>query len=230
MGDIMSEQTIKIVKNGPYLVSGKIPLNEKIITLVGENREYAEGKNFEIAESYALCRCGKTSTPPFCDGTHAKVGFDGTEIADRAPFDERVEYFEGPTLRLADDNRCAFARFCHRAGAEVWTLTEAADCDAVRDEAIKAANDCPAGRLVQHDKLDGNKELEFELEPSIWILQDPERNCSAPLFVRGNIPLVSADGTEYELRNRYALCRCGESNNKPFCDATHVNTAYQDGL
>ena len=38
------------------------------------------------------------------------------------------------------------------------------------------------------------------------------------------------DGTEYELRNRYALCRCGASRNKPFCDAMHVTVGYEDGL
>ena len=41
---------------------------------------------------------------------------------------------------------------------------------------------------------------------------------------------VGADGRNYETRNRYALCRCGASRNKPFCDAAHVNTGYQDGL
>ena len=40
----------------------------------------------------------------------------------------------------------------------------------------------------------------------------------------------SWDGVEYELRNRYALCRCGASRNKPFCDAMHVTVGFEDGL
>ena len=38
----------------------------------------------------------------------------------------------------------------------------------------------------------------------------------------GRIPIQSADGTEYEVRNRATLCRCGRSHNKPFCDGTHL--------
>ena len=38
------------------------------------------------------------------------------------------------------------------------------------------------------------------------------------------------DGSTYELRNRYALCRCGASRNKPFCDAMHVSIGFSDGL
>ncbi|WP_083915635.1 CDGSH iron-sulfur domain-containing protein [Thiofilum flexile] len=33
-----------------------------------------------------------------------------------------------------------------------------------------------------------------------------------------------------DLSNRQALCRCGQSNNKPFCDGTHVAVKYQDGI
>ena len=39
---------------------------------------------------------------------------------------------------------------------------------------------------------------------------------------------VSADGFEYEVRNRVTLCRCGQSQNKPFCDGTHAQTKFKD--
>jgi len=39
--------------------------------------------------------------------------------------------------------------------------------------------------------------------------------------LRGAIPVRSADGEHYEVRNRQTLCRCGGSSNKPFCDGTH---------
>jgi CDGSH-type Zn-finger protein len=220
---------ITILKDGPLLVSGSVPLDELRMVSAGANREYQKTRDFPASESYALCRCGKSATPPFCDGHHAKEGFDGTEVASTRPFEERVEHFDGPTLDLLDDSRCAFARFCHRADSEVWTLTENSDDIRLREEAIKAAVDCPAGRLVQRDKLSGGAVIEPELEPRISILQDPERQVSAPLYVQGNIPLVSAKGFTYELQNRYTLCRCGASRNKPFCDAMHVSVGFADG-
>jgi CDGSH-type Zn-finger protein len=224
------EKKITILKDGPYLVEGGVPLDEKVMVSQGHHREYQQGRTFKTEESYALCRCGHSKNPPFCDGSHVEAGFDGTEVAGTEPFDERVEVFPGPLLDLFDDNRCAFARFCHREDGDVWTLTEEADEPRLRKEAIKASTECPAGRLVHHDKQDGYREIEPELEPSISILQDPERKVSAPLYVKGGIPIVSAKGFTYERRNRYALCRCGASRNKPFCDASHVNAGYVDGL
>lgn len=227
----MSNAKIKIVKNGPYLVSGGVKLSHSIMQSVGHHREYLPGKEMQQSDSYALCRCGQSKNMPFCDGSHAHAEFDGSEVADTAPFNERVEVFLGPTLDLFDDNRCAYARFCHREDGDVWNLTEQSDDPHLRNEAITAAVECPAGRLVQHDKQNGHKAIEPTYsEPEIVILEDPEKNCSGPLFVKGEIPLESAEGFEYEKRNRYALCRCGSSANKPFCDARHVNIGFDDGL
>ena len=70
--------------------------------------------------------------------------------------------------------------------------------------------------------------IEPELGPSIDITQDPENDVSGGLYVKGGIPLISADGTEYEQRNRIVLCRCGKSKIKPFCDGTHVEANFKD--
>jgi CDGSH-type Zn-finger protein len=48
--------------------------------------------------------------------------------------------------------------------------------------------------------------------------------------VRGGIPVVGADGVTYEVRNRQALCRCGASSNKPFCDGSHASIGFKDRL
>lgn len=216
---------IKIMENGPYIVSGGIPLNEEIITLVGHHREYHAGRDLPQAPTYALCRCGHTKTPPFCDGSHGAAHFDGTETASRLPFEERAGIMYGPGVDLLDDNRCAFARFCHREDGDVWELTEQSGDERLKKEAIKASSDCPAGRLVHYDK-EGNP-IEPDLGPQITVLQDPEEGVAAGLYVKGGIPLEGSDGTEYEQRNRYALCRCGASRNKPFCDATHVSIDFE---
>jgi CDGSH-type Zn-finger protein len=225
-----TDAKIKIVKDGPYLVSGNVKLTQKIMVSNGHHREYHDGVELPQDENYALCRCGKSENMPFCDGHHAEVHFDGTEVAGTEPFDERVDLFKGPSLDLYDDGRCAYARFCHREDGDVWTLTEESESDKLREEAIQASTDCPTGRLVHHDKRADYAAIEPELEPEIQLLEDPDQQCSGPLYVRGGIPLESSRDFEYELRNRYALCRCGGSQNKPFCDAMHVNLGYKDKL
>lgn len=223
------QKSISITPNGPYVVKGGVPLTEDAIVPSedGHHLEYHHVKDYETQDEYHLCRCGASSHKPFCDGSHRRIDFDGTETADRAPYAERAQIYEGPTLDLADDNRCAYARLCHRKDGDVWTLTEEAEGGTLKNEAIAASWHCPTGRLTHRDNTDG-KIYEQEFEPSIVILEDVGEGVSGPLFVRGNIPLYGADGFEYELRNRYALCRCGASTNKPFCDAAHVNEGFND--
>jgi CDGSH-type Zn-finger protein len=44
---------------------------------------------------------------------------------------------------------------------------------------------------------------------------------NGPLFVSGDVELVDGEGNKFETKNQFALCRCGLSNNKPFCDGSH---------
>ncbi len=66
--------TIKAQNNGPYLVSGPIRLTD------------ADGSVYEVGDRkvVALCRCGGSTTKPFCDGTHSKTGFEAAERAVRS--------------------------------------------------------------------------------------------------------------------------------------------------
>ena len=217
---------IKILKDGPYMVTGGIRLTEKIIVPKGNGYVYQEGRKLPQSEKYFLCRCGYSKNAPFCDGIHAKIGFDGQETASRTSYAERASVLHGPNLDLMDDGRCAFARFCHREGGDVWELTRRSDDPHCREEAILAACDCPTGRLTAVTKE--GEMIEPDLEPEIEILQDPERGVSGALFVKGGIIVEAADGYEYEVRNRMALCRCGKSREKPFCDASHVPAEFAD--
>lgn len=226
MSDENKKGKIKIVKNGPYIVTGGIDLSEKIITPKGRGYVYKDGEHFEHKETYSLCRCGKTKTSPYCDGTHTEVGFVGTEQASREPYHNRVEILEGPDLDLLDDDRCAYARFCHRQEGNAWELTQWSDDPGLKSEAIIAAYQCPTGRLVAREK-DGY-EIDPEYPESIEILQDPQERVSCGIFVKGGIPIESSDGFVYERRNRVVLCRCGESTIKPFCDASHITCKYRD--
>lgn len=221
------ECRIKLKKNGPIVVTGNIPLREKTLHFDGRNMLYVDGQVFEHPETYVLCGCGKSQTPPFCDGHHEKAGFKRKETAPRDKFMDRATKIAGPDLDLYDDKPlCALARFCHMEEGSVWSLTKQSDDPEKRELAIKGATDCPAGRLVVFDK--SGEEIEPELEPSIEVLQDPERGASGPLFIKGGIPIEGSDGYVYEIRNRVTLCRCGESKNQPFCDRKHILTQWTD--
>lgn len=219
---------IKITKDGPYIVTGGVPLSEQSILSDehGAAVEYRETKRYPLKQVYSLCRCGKSRNMPYCDGTHAKVGFDGEETADKSPFAEQAEVYEGPGLIMEDvENLCVSARFCH-LGGNTWDLIEESDDPEARALAIRGACDCPAGRLVVRDAQTGET-IENQYEPSIVLLRDEMAGLSGPVWVRGGIPVESADGTQYEARNRVTLCRCGRSENMPFCDASHFSAGIE---
>lgn len=231
----VADGEVKIVvrKDGPYVVSGNIPLTMQIISPNNEGLswDWKEGKKLEPkqASEYSLCRCGQSKNKPFCDGTHAKVRFEGKETATRKPYIRQAETFDGPTLVLSDaEDLCAFARFCD-PGGKIWSLIERTNDAKVRELVIREASHCPAGRLVMHDKKTG-KEIEDQLPPSIGVVEDPELGCSGPLWIRGGIRIESHDGKSYEIRNRVTLCRCGASSNMPFCNGSHASIKFNDGL
>ncbi|GAC1571197.1 MAG: hypothetical protein NVS3B7_00980 [Candidatus Elarobacter sp.] len=69
--------TIKVRTNGPYLITGD--LSDLALTDAQNNRYDLAGQH-----SVALCRCGGSTSKPFCDGTHSKIGFQGAESAVRS--------------------------------------------------------------------------------------------------------------------------------------------------
>jgi CDGSH-type Zn-finger protein len=70
----MSKVTIVVRENGPYKISGPITVVD------------AEGVPFELPPGSAvvLCRCGHSSSKPFCDATHKQIGFTADDVASRA--------------------------------------------------------------------------------------------------------------------------------------------------
>ena len=227
----MSSQQITIAKDGPYLVDAGVPIE---IAEIGVNDEggswnWSTIRSVPVDGPCALCRCGASSQKPFCDGTHQTIGFDGTETASREPFDTQAVITPGPRMELHDaEALCAFARFCDNAGS-IWTLIHRTDDPEVREIVVHEASHCPSGRLVVHDSVT-EEVLEPNFEPSIVLVEDPAQNCSGPIWARGGLRLVSADGGSYEVRNRITLCRCGVSGNKPFCDGQHADIHFVDGL
>jgi CDGSH-type Zn-finger protein len=66
------------------------------------------------------------------------------------------------------------------------------------------------------------------LGQAIGAIEDPAIGINGPLWIRGRIPVYSADGKPYEIRNRITLCRCGKSTIKPFCDSSHYPEEFQE--
>ncbi len=222
---------ITVLKNGPYLVAGGVPLATQTIGTneAGESSRWIEGKAIPTKDQYALCRCGQSSKKPFCDGTHATIEFDGTETASREPYAKQAKVMDGPAMQLADAEKlCAFARYCDPHG-QVWSQVERTDDAKVRAQFVAQVGECPAGRLVAIDKATGHP-IEPKLPQSIGLVEDPKTGSSGPLWVRGGVPVFSSDGHAWEVRNRVTLCRCGHSGNKPFCDGTHASMKFKDGL
>jgi CDGSH-type Zn-finger protein len=226
----MNKPKIIVSKDGPYIVSGNVPLNKEIAETGKEDEpeKWTETEKYPNKETYALCRCGNSKNMPFCDGTHIKTGFDGTETASTKPFLEQARTFEGHDIILKDAvDLCSVARFCHpKTGT--WKLVVKSKKPEAKQEAIRQACSCPAGRLVIYDKKTGHP-IENKYEPSITVTEDPQAECSGPLWVKGGIEIESESGKKYEVRNRVTLCRCGNSNNKPFCDGAHLTVNFDDG-
>jgi CDGSH-type Zn-finger protein len=219
---------ITVTTNGPYLVEGSVPIARQTIVAdaQGDSREWQEGESFETKKACALCRCGQSANKPYCDGSHVREGFDGTETASREPYAVQATEQVGPSLTLSDAQPlCAYARFCDVAG-QVWNLVEQEGVEAAEMTAREAGL-CPSGRLVVRDHHN-NSDYEPEFTPSIGIVADPAQGLAGPIWVRGGITVMSANGEAYEVRNRVTLCRCGASANKPFCDASHASIGFTE--
>lgn len=222
------EERIIVTKNGPYQIKGKIPLAKEIskVGKDGNPEKWEKGEKYPYKKEYFLCRCGKSKNKPFCDGSHISSKFDGTETATRKKDLEEIGNISGPNLNLIDIQKlCAGARFCHRAEG-VWNLVKKSD-DKSKKIAIEEACNCPSGRLVVCDKKTG-KSIEPKFKQEISLIEDEGAKVSGPIWVKGKIKIESSYGKEYEPRNRVTLCRCGRSNNKPFCDGTHLDIKFSD--
>lgn len=207
-----------------------MPLSVLVVTPNddGFSWDWTETRQFPTESEYRLCRCGQSRKAPYCDDVCKTSGFEGKETATRGVADIETVTYDGPLLTLQDSEPlCAHARFCMAAGS-IWHLVKE-DNDASMQLAIREASHCPSGRLALQSRAD-RKEIEERFPPSIGLVEDPATGCSGPLWVRGGIILQSEDGTPYEVRNRMTLCRCGASENKPFCNGNHRRTKFSDGL
>lgn len=221
---------IQVTKDGPYKVHGAPKLLQVTIeqNASGNSGQYTAGKSFESKDEMYLCRCGHSQHAPFCDGSHLKHEVHLTEKASFEPLLEGSMEIDGPKQILTDNEHyCAFSRFCDN-GNRVWEeVTMQGESHEKLTEFMVHA--CAGGRLLVIDR-ETMLPIENVEEAGIYAIEDPAIECSGPLMVRGGVRVESANGDSYEIRNRQALCRCGQSSNKPFCDGSHASVKYHDGI
>jgi len=217
---------IEIEADGPYIVSGNIPLVSKtqIVSEYGEPLTWKLDGEIKTDESYLLCRCGHSSHMPFCDATHFEIGFDGTETAPTSLTAERREAYPGSqniVIRI-DLELCTESGFCANQKTSIYEMaTQTADTQ-VRALAIAMIEHCPSGALTYSLKA-GEGDLEVDLPKHIAVTTEiiSQGPIPAPLWVTGDIPIIRSDGKPFEVRNRVTLCNCGKSHAKPLCDGSH---------
>ncbi|MFI3282028.1 MAG: CDGSH iron-sulfur domain-containing protein [Rikenellaceae bacterium] len=227
-----SDCHVVVTAEGPYLLYGRPPMAEQFImcNTQAESWYYQQGRSFSVeGDPTRLCRCGASHNKPYCDGEHLHTAWDGELTADEDRILDDAVAVEGDDIILADNEKyCVYARFCHpQSGA--WHLTEESSDPQKRELAIRESMMCPSARLMMFDK-GGDAPHEFKFDQSVGVIEDPQIGVSGGLWLRGGIAVAKEYGSQYELRNRVVLCRCGASHNKPYCDGSHASIKWQDEL
>ncbi len=206
--DIMRNTSIKLSQNGPLILSGLDVLEQDNLVKV-DNKKIV-----------ALCRCGNSETKPYCDGRHSKSDFsDSNEKLDIVGV---VNSYKGKKITINHDAKiCAHIGYCTTELPKVfWSnVDKTIDPDAASVEEIMAlCKKCPSGALTYtvEDVLYDN----YSDTPKVQIIKD------GPYFITGSIELNCEQ--QPTAKEHFALCRCGKSKNKPYCDGTHWYEDFKD--
>ena len=219
--------------NGPYYL-----LNDMQPKTV-ENLQNSEGKQLSTIVGVALCRCGASKNKPFCDGTHGTIGFSsenkiaengGSGSEEKKVIKDRRKSYVGKKITVHDNRRiCSHAAECVNNLPSVFKLNARPWIDpdgATLEEIINTIRKCPSGALSYSiagiEYRDQN-----ERKPMVTVAKD------GPYLVTGGIDLIGDDNNNIQFgdgasKEHYTLCRCGASNNKPFCDGMHKVINFKD--
>jgi CDGSH-type Zn-finger protein/truncated hemoglobin YjbI/ferredoxin len=209
---------IETQPDGPYLLTNVTTVRDWL------------GRDIRVPPQLALCRCGESTRKPFCDGSHAEVGF--TDAKDPARVPDRRDSYPGVQVTVLDNRgTCAHSGFCtdrmptvFRAGTEPFV----APSGGRMDEIVRAARACPSGALsFAVDGREAREQVDQDRGPVVEVSRD------GPYRVTGGISLLDDAGAPVA-RNagasleHYSLCRCGHSQNKPFCSGMHYYVNFAD--
>lgn len=133
--------------------------------------------------------------------------------------------YPGDKIDVTWDGRlCIHMAECGRAEGELFVTGRKPWCvpdNSSIDEVIDICQRCPSGALTVKDKSGNNIE------------QTPDENAvlvsyMGPLFITGDLEIEGLADDMTEIHHRVALCRCGQSSNKPFCDNSHLKAGFTD--
>jgi CDGSH-type Zn-finger protein len=201
-GGAVSNSVIEERDGGPLVAKG-------VSRLTG-----TDGKVMKTKPAMALCRCGASKNKPFCDGSHNEIGFDSRPSVERTT--DELRSYEGKDITVHYSRlRCSHAGECGRLKAvfdpsrRPWIEPD----NGVVDDIIAVVTACPSGALAY--SLPGQSpQLAVAEAPGISIEPNgPYRVTSVPL---GTARPAAGAGPD-----KYVLCRCGASRNKPYCDGSH---------
>jgi uncharacterized Fe-S cluster protein YjdI len=136
----------------------------------------------------------------------------------------KKSYESGELMVDWQPSLCIHSEKCWRGLPEVfrkdgkpWVNTDGADDKRIMEQ-LKS---CPSGALSGYWK---NQKQESENETPSTVI---EVSKNGPLMVKGIIDIMHSDGTSETKEKVTAFCRCGASNNKPFCDGTHSKVSFE---
>jgi CDGSH-type Zn-finger protein len=170
----------------------------------------------------ALCRCGGSAIKPYCDGTHARIGFSSAKLETRTP-DKLVDYV-GKDITIHDNRgTCCHSGNCtdhlssvFKQHVDPWIDPNGANAEAIVD----VVRQCPSGALSY--TYQGTDYQGEDRDQAVYVSKD------GPYHVQGAIELERETRNQGALLEHYALCRCGHSKNKPFCDGSHWYANFKD--
>lgn len=181
---------------------------------------FKDGKQVEIPETAFLCRCGLSKNKPFCDGEHAKGDFNSaSEIKE-----ELLQDYPGEKITIHFNRSiCSGAAECVRGLPSVFKSGDGGDWirpDEASVETIAAAiKKCPSGALSY--TLDNRLKIDERDIAKISIIKNGPYNVEAVEVAEKPTPTKCSN-------SKMALCRCGHSKNKPFCDYSHAEKGWQE--
>jgi CDGSH-type Zn-finger protein/truncated hemoglobin YjbI len=213
---------IRTAPNGPYLVTNAERLRDWL------------GRQLPVRPQVAMCRCGASAIKPYCDGSHARVGFSDEKSPDRVP--DRRDTHVGLQVTVYDNRGiCQHSGLCSDRLATAFRTDQepfVAPSAGRMDEIIRAVRDCPSGALSYAiDGAEAREQVDWHghREPTIEVTKDGPYRITGGLRLHDHFgdDVARADGSS---REHYALCRCGQSQNKPFCSGMHWYVDFHDPL
>ena len=134
------------------------------------------------------------------------------------------EYSDEAITVSFDLVRCIHAEECIRGLPKVFAKDKRPWVDPSQgsaDEVAEVVERCPTGALT-YQRHDGGPEEACPSDTTVTLGAD------GPLYIKGDVTVIGADGEVVFQGPRVALCRCGDSKHKPFCDGEHVEKGFAD--